>query len=170
MDIVQVNNQIQRSKLFDEIKSNSLDLFKDLNGIHVIQKIIKNIPVLEKYIFDLAEENLVAIATNKHGCCALQKCLELADKTHKMSLIDIIIKNSIILMTDQFGNYVIQFIISLKDENYTREIIRAFKDNIEYLSKQKYASNVIEKVSFILIKYLFYYNKIKMHLFIIFSN
>ncbi len=115
-------------------------------GIHVIQKILKSIHALKNFIFYLAEENLVAIATNKHGCCALQKCLELADKTHKSSLMDIIIKNSIILMTDEFGNYLIQFVICLKEQNYITAIINTFKDNIEYFSKQKYASNVIEKV------------------------
>ncbi len=52
-------------------------------------------------------------------------------------------------MTDQFGNYVIQFVISLKDQILINRIINSFKNNIEYLSKQKFASNVIEKVLFI---------------------
>lgn len=146
MDIINNNKNIHTSKFFEEIKNYTLDLFKDINGIHVIQKIIKNIPTLKSYVYKVLEQNLVVIATNKHGCCAVQKCLEVSDKTIKGSLIDLIIKNSIILMTDQFGNYVIQYVISLREQNYIKAIINTFKDNIEYLSKQKYASNVIEKV------------------------
>jgi len=138
--------------LFEEIKKYSLDLLKDFNGIHVIQKIVSTIPFLKNFIFEILQEHIVAIATNKHGCCALQKCLELADKIHKECLTNSIIKNSIILMTDQFGNYVIQFVISLKEQSLISRIIENFKNNIEYLSKQKFASNVIEKVIIILIK------------------
>lgn len=92
-------------------------------------------------------KNIVAISTNKNGCCALQKCIDYADKNQKNSLIQNIIKNSIILMTDQYGNYVIQYVISLKDQILIEKIIYTFKNNIEYLSKQKFASNVIEKVN-----------------------
>ena len=49
-------------------------------------------------------------------------------------------------MTDQYGNYVIQYVISLKDQFLIEKIINSFRNNIEYLSKQKFASNLIEKV------------------------
>lgn len=137
---------IKTEKLYEQIKINTLDIFKDVNGIHLIQKTIKNIPELKIFIFETAKNNLVQIATNKHGCCVLQKCLELADKAYKESLINQIIENSIILMTDQFGNYVFQFVIGLREEAYMTLIINILKINIEYLSKQKYSSNVIEKV------------------------
>lgn len=102
---------------------------------------------LKDFFFEILSDNIVTIATNKHGCCAFQKCIEFADIYQRENLIQIIIKNSIILMTDQFGNYVIQYIISLKDQIFIDLIISAFKTNIEYLSKQKFASNVIEKVN-----------------------
>ena len=120
---------------------------KDFNGIHVLQKIISNITNLKDFFLNILLENIVTIATNKHGCCAFQKCIEFADKHQRENLIQTIIKNSIILMTDQFGNYVIQYVISLKDQILIDLIISAFKNNIEYLSKQKFASNVIEKVN-----------------------
>lgn len=146
LDLLTENNQIKSDLFFEEVRKYSLDLLRDFNGIHVIQKIVTTIPSLKIFVYEILQENMVAIATNKHGCCALQKCLELADRVHKESLIDAIIKNSIILMTDQFGNYVIQFVISSKDQTIISRIINSFKNNIEYLSKQKFASNVIEKV------------------------
>ena len=146
LDLFTENNHIKSDLFFEEVKKYSLDLLKDFNGIHVIQKIVTTNQYLKIFVYEILQEHMVAIATNKHGCCALQKCLELADTVHKESLIDTIIKNSIILMTDQFGNYVIQFVISLKDQILISRIINSFKNNIEYLSKQKFASNVIEKV------------------------
>lgn len=50
-------------------------------------------------------------------------------------------------MTDQYGNYVIQYVILLKDKEYIDLIINSFLVNVEYLSRQKFASNVIEKVN-----------------------
>lgn len=140
------NLQIKSEQFFEEIRKYILDLLKDFNGIHVIQKIVTTIPSMNNYVFEIIQEHVVAIATNKHGCCAIQKCLELADKNNRMILIDAIVRNCIILMTDQFGNYVIQFVISLRDQTLISRIINTFKNNIEYLSKQKFASNVIEKV------------------------
>jgi len=146
LDLITQNHQIKFDLLFEEIKKYTLDLLKDFNGIHVIRKILTSIPDLKNFVYDILQEHIVAIATNKHGCCALQKCLELADKVHKGSLINAIISNSIILMSDQYGNYVMQFIILMKDQIIISRIINTFKINIEYLSKQKFASNVIEKV------------------------
>ncbi len=138
--------------LYEVIKKFTIELLKDANGIHVIQKIIVSIPEIKTYIYELLNKNIVAISTNKNGCCALQKCIDFADKNQKVLLIQNIIKNSIILMTDQFGNYVIQYVITLKDQILIEKIINTFKNNIEYLSKQKFASNVIEKVKRNLIK------------------
>lgn len=132
--------------MYNIIQNCSIELLKDFNGIHVIQKIVTNLPELRNFIYDLINKNIVAISTNKNGCCALQKCIDFADKNQKEILIQNIIKNSIILMTDQYGNYVIQYVISLKNQFLIERIINSFLNNIEYLSKQKFASNVIEKV------------------------
>lgn len=49
-------------------------------------------------------------------------------------------------MADQYGNYIIQFIVSLNDFQLNRRIVEYFITDINYLSKQKFSSNVIEKV------------------------
>jgi len=143
---MEINQSLKIEGFFDAIKNCTIDLLKDLNGIHVIQKIITSLPEINNYIYEILYTNFVTISTNKNGCCALQKCLEFADKNQKNNLIELIIKNSILLMTDQFGNYVIQYLISLQEQILNEKIINSFCSNIEYLSKQKYASNVIEKV------------------------
>jgi len=48
---------------------------------------------------------------------------------------------------DQYGNYVLQYIITLADFNSIDIIANYFKYNIGHLSRQKFSSNVIEKVT-----------------------
>ena len=61
-------------------------------------------------------------------------------------MIDLIIKNTTNFITDQYGNYVIQYIISLNNHEINRKITNYFINNIGILGKQKFSSNVIEKV------------------------
>ena len=51
-------------------------------------------------------------------------------------------------MSDQFANYIIQYILSLNDFTINKKIAELFIKNIWELSKQKFSSNVIEKVNF----------------------
>lgn len=140
------NLLIKKELVYEEVKKRTIDLLKDFNGTYVIQKIITTTPDLKEHIYDILLHNIVVLATNKNGCCALERCIELAYQAQKEKLIEEIISNSTILMTNQFGNYVIQYILSLKDQRLINKVIFSFKDHIEYLSKQKFASNVIEKV------------------------
>ena len=49
---------------------------------------------------------------------------------------------------DQYGNYVVQYVIMLKDLNANDAIASEFlKMNVITISKQKFSSNVIEKVN-----------------------
>jgi hypothetical protein len=119
----------------------ALDLLKNNNGYHIILKycgIAKKSDVVGKII----EENLLDIAMNKFGCCAIQKYLQLFPN-------NLIVKKIIFyteeLITNVYGNYVIQFIISMNNQDYNCQIIEKFKNNIIYLSKQKFSSNVIER-------------------------
>jgi len=63
-----------------------------------------------------------------------------------------LIKNTIKLSQDQFGNYVLQYILD-NDKFNLSPLIRQFQNHVVQLSKAKFSSNVIEKVSHI--QYLF---------------
>jgi len=52
---------------------------------------------------------------------------------------------------DPYANYVLQYIISLNNYEVNKSIVEYAKNDITYLSKQKFSSNVIEKVSEFLI-------------------
>jgi pumilio RNA-binding family len=63
-------------------------------------------------------------------------------------LIKKIIKNTQIFVVDQFGNYVVQYVIMMKDYSVNKLISDEFLQmNIISLSKQKFSSNVVEKVN-----------------------
>lgn len=119
----------------------SLDLLKDNNGYHIILKFCSIIKKTEQ-IAKIIEDNLLDIAMNKFGCCAIQKCLQLFSNSQ---IIKKIIFHTEELITNVYGNYVIQFIISMNNQEYNAQIIEKFKNNIIYLSKQKFSSNVIER-------------------------
>ena len=64
-----------------------------------------------------------------------------------MCLVEIILKRALEFMIDQYGNYVIQFILTLNDYSTNKKIANIFVSDLTYLSKQKFSSNVIEKVN-----------------------
>lgn len=100
------------------------------------------------FLYDIINKYIVEISTDKFGCCVIQKCIDTADDIKKNQIIKKITENTIILMSDPYGNYVVQYIIFLKNYDVIYQIANTFKSYIPYLSKQKFSSNVIEKVNF----------------------
>ena len=70
--------------------------------------------------------------------------------THKKELHNKIKKkiydNAFNLIVHQYGNYVIQTIVENWDDNDLEDILNIYKNKYTYLSKQKYSSNVIERI------------------------
>jgi len=53
------------------------DLAEDINGNHVIQKILSSwSPKYNQFIYDSMVSQCVEIACHKHGCCVMQKCID----------------------------------------------------------------------------------------------
>ncbi|XP_038977275.1 putative pumilio homolog 8, chloroplastic [Phoenix dactylifera] len=123
-----------------------LDLIKDLNGNHVVQRCLQSLaPEDNKFIFDAAAEHCVDIATHRHGCCVLQRCIGHATGEHQAKLVAEISANGLFLAQDAFGNYVVQYILDLKSPSATATLASQFKGHYVNLSTQKFSSNVVEK-------------------------
>jgi len=131
------NSEKLRANLVD----NALELLKDNNGYHIVLK-YSNILKKDDSISKIIENNMLDIAMNKFGCCAIQKYLQLFPN---QNIVNKIIANTEELIINVYGNYVIQFVISMKNQEYNCAIVEKFKNNISYLSKQKFSSNVIER-------------------------
>lgn len=123
-----------------------VELMKDVNGNHVIIKYANTIKYPKnQLLYDAVANNTIELATNKHACCAFQKCINNANKLQMQEIIEKIVDNTYILMSDPYGNYLLQFVLSMNDYETNYKITTYFKNRIGYLSKQKFSSNVIEK-------------------------
>ena len=60
-----------------------MELMQDINGNHVIQKIVSCIKKNE-YVYDFLMENFYVASKSKFGCCAMQKCIEYANSYYKV--------------------------------------------------------------------------------------
>lgn len=69
----------------DHLRHNILNLIKDTNGNHVIQKMLQIYPT-DKNRFILKEilENIIEISTLKQGSCIFQKIIECANESDRV--------------------------------------------------------------------------------------
>ena len=113
----------------------------DDHGNHVIQNCISSFKWNTEPLYEVITENCLQIASNKHGCCVLQRCLENGTLDQRQKLSDIIIESIDYLIKDPFGNYVVQYTFQLQ----MKKIIAKAKNSFIELATHKFASNVIEK-------------------------
>ncbi|XP_031094200.1 pumilio homolog 1-like [Ipomoea triloba] len=132
--------------LISSLEPGFLDLIKDLNGNHVVQRCLQCFSNEDsKFIFVTAAKYCVDIATHQHGCCVLQRCITHAMGEYQENLVAEISANGLLLAQDAFGNYVVQFILELKIPSATSKLISQFEGNFVHLSTQKFSSHVVEK-------------------------
>ena len=121
-------------------------LINDLNGSFVLMHYATVVPYPNNdIIFDFLNKNIVNISVQSYSCSALQKCIDIGNEEQSQKLLENISEHSMFLILNQFGNYVIQFVISKNITAINDKILEGFIDNLIFLAKQKYSSNVIEK-------------------------
>ncbi|KAE8659293.1 Pumilio-like protein 12 [Hibiscus syriacus] len=137
----------QISRIISALKPGILDLIKDLNGNHVLQCCLQCLDNEDnKIIFYAAAHFCVDIATHRHGCCVLQRCISHSNGQHRDNLITQISRNGLLLAQDPFGNYVVQYVIELKPPPaVANRLLSQFKGHYVHLSMQKFSSHVVEK-------------------------
>ena len=134
-----------RNYFFQLLKPVVIHLLKELNGTFVVQKFSKMYEEYTNAISDIIIEGSHILSTHRHGCCVIQKYLELNDPYLVPKLIDKLLDKSLLLIVDQFGNYVIQTILKKNNKNYGNKLAEKIVDNVVYYAKHKYSSNVVEK-------------------------
>ena len=153
-------------KMLAEFQNNVLGLIQDQNGNHVIQKCIEVLSLKAKsaeekndntkskffgeqidFIIEDVLENLSTLACHPYGCRVLQRILEYCVESQKSMALENISECLKILLDDQYGNYVIQHVLQfgrVKDRDMILEMV--VKNGLLKLSRQKFASNVVEKL------------------------
>jgi hypothetical protein len=146
IEFVSTDEQIQI--ITEALRFEVVPLIQDLNGNHVIQKCLNHLsPEKAQFIFDAVGTNCVAVGTHRHGCCVLQRCIDHASGLQKAQLVQHITMNAYTLVQDPFGNYVVQYILDLGEPAFSKPLSESFYGHVATLSRQKFSSNVVEKVS-----------------------
>lgn len=129
------------------LKIDVVQLVKDVHGNHVIQKVLQRFEHADtQFIYDALTADCVAIATNKQGCCVLQRCLEYANDPQRHQMVSAIVQAALTLVQDPFGNYVVQYVLDGKEVVVNDAIAELFLPHIVMLATNKFSSNVVEKV------------------------
>ena len=140
-----LNNEKNLFFFIEKTLPHVVELVNDLNGIHIIQRLIciKNDKI--QLIFNKVFENIQLIAVTRDGSNFIKKLIEFFDENNLILLINAINNNLSIIITNQYGNYIIQNII-IKDNLILKyQIIETIIKNIVNFSNQKFSSNVVEK-------------------------
>lgn len=67
------------------LQSNVVTLIRDLNGNHVIQRCLNRLSYHDKqFIYDAVAGHCVEVATHRHGCCVIQRCIDSASESQKV--------------------------------------------------------------------------------------
>lgn len=151
--LIENATDVEEIKMITEaLNCDVIALIKDLNGNHVIQKCLSKLDAsANQFVFNAVSLNCIDVATHRHGCCVLQRCIDHAVDSQRLQLVEQIAINALSLVQDAFGNYVVQYVLDLEDLKYSQYIVKPFVGHVCTLSMQKFSSNVIEKVSLLLI-------------------
>jgi len=152
--------------LLKEFHHNVISCIHDQNGNHVMQKCIEVMSSKAKaahdsgdkkkakalrdeiqFIVDDVLDNVASLSCHPYGCRVLQRILEHTAEPQKTRALNEINNCHRLLLDDQYGNYVIQHVLQF-GRNLDRESILAliYENGLLILSRQKFASNVVEKL------------------------
>jgi pumilio RNA-binding family len=144
--IEMLNSPEEVSLATSALRPGVVTLIKDLNGNHVIQRCLQRLSSEDnQFIYDAAKVHCVEIATHRHGCCVLQRCIDHAIDEQRRPLVHEIASQALVLSQDPFGNYVVQYILDLGLSWANGEVMTQLLGNYAELSMQKFSSNVVEK-------------------------
>ena len=128
------------------LSEHAVQLCIDASGNHVIQKVLQHTKApANQFVFDAVKEACKVIGTHRHGCCVLQRCLDVADTEQRAQIVAEITNNAMCLIQDPYGNYVVQYVLDNIDPVEIKDLIKTPLGNIIKLSMQKFSSNVVEK-------------------------
>jgi hypothetical protein len=152
-----VNSFDLRDLVLKSIENKELEMAFNNNATYVLQKIIGIIPDNERLnMNEIIINNLIVLALDSECVFIVEKFIStITIKENKNKIKNIICENCIQLATSPFGNYLIQYLFQLWKDSDIEQINKIIIDNANFLVKQRYSSNVIEKAIDI------YDNKIK---------
>ncbi len=138
----------ERDLIIGGLRRDFVELIKDLNGNHVIQKCLSCFsPQKNQFIFDAAASACLDIAVHQHGCCVYQRCIDSAAPAQRAALVAEVVRHCVPLIQNSYGNYVVQYTMELDGgrDHHADDIVEMVTAYGIQLATQKFSSNVIEK-------------------------
>ena len=87
---------MQRQLVINSLQEGVVSLIRDLNGNHVIQRCLQRLgPEDSQFVYNAACAHTMEIATHRHGCCVLQRCIDFATPVQKKLLVAEIAANAL---------------------------------------------------------------------------
>jgi mRNA-binding protein PUF3 len=134
----------QQGALIRKLEPDIMKLMKHENGNHVIQKALEVArPQDVEFVITALRGKVRELACHSTACRVVQSAMKF-DHARAM-IIEEVLPNLLMLANDQYGNYVIQSILVKGVDGDRARVIDSLQGSIVHLSKQKHASNVIEK-------------------------
>ncbi|KAL9306995.1 putative pumilio 8 [Arabidopsis thaliana] len=141
-----IKTRKQISLVKSALRPGFLNLIRDLNGNHVTQRCLQCLSTEDnEFIFEDATKFCIDIATHRHGCCVLQKCIAYSSGLQREKLVTEISRNSLFLAQDPYGNYAVQFVLELRDFSAIAAMLAQLKGHYVELSMQKFSSHMVER-------------------------
>ena len=142
-----VNTFELRNIVIKSIENKELEMSFNNNATYVFQKIIEIIPDYERLnTNEIIINNIINLALDADCVFIVEKFISnITIKENKKKVQDIICQNCIQLATSPFGNYLIQYLFQIWKDSDIEKINNIIIENANFLAKQRYSSNVIEK-------------------------
>lgn len=128
-----------------------IKLIMDINGNHCVQRCIEAFSPKDcAFIYSQIVRELVLVSTHQHGCCIIQRCLDLCSEAQRVQIVTAIKDHVMELIVDRFGNYVFQYSLEKASNGLcgpitTDDLIRPVLGQEAFLVNQKFSSHAIEK-------------------------
>jgi mRNA-binding protein PUF3 len=136
----------QQEDMVEELRPHLMQIMKDQNGNHVVQKVIATCPrMCVPFMMDNVRGQISSLSAHNYGCRVIQRMLENGTEVERRELLEEIHACSSQLILDQYGNYVAQHIVISGAGPDRSRMIQAVIDDLVNYSKHKFASNVVEK-------------------------
>ena len=145
---VEIKNTVNEELLLLSIIHNKvIFLSKDINGTHVMQKILSTIqPSHRSELNSIILKSISLLIYDQNGVCVLKKFMStLENDEHITNVLSYIENNFLSIIQSSYGNYAIQHIFDIWSVERYPNIVTMIIDNIISLSMHKHSSNVIEK-------------------------
>ncbi|EXB37446.1 Putative pumilio-8-like protein [Morus notabilis] len=141
-----LKNSVLVYEITSILTSKFIELMSDRIASNVILQCLGILNASQNQIlYEETIKNCLKLATDVKGCFALNESIDVIRDLHRTRLLQIISTHAVFISQEPSGNYVLQRVLELRHPIFINMVCSTLKGNYVNLSKQKFASHVVEK-------------------------